>query len=515
MTRKAPFAGWLGAAVLLMATATVSAQEPYQEFTRALRDRGYHDMAVYYLDLLATRPGVPDDVRQVIPYEKAITLLESSRATRNPERQIEQLDQALQFLEQFVKESPNHPQAADANSERAQILIGKALVEILQSKAPANQGAKGDYQKRARGYIGQARQVFKTAFDQHEAAWKGFGTFIDKAKDAEKYDARAQAENSMLQAQLNLARCTYEEAQSYESESADYKRLLNDAAAMFEEMHQRYRSQNVGLYARLYQGKCFEEQGDLQKALGIYNELLGHPGDEGTIKGLKDQTLHFKLISLNTKARSDHQLVADLGEEWLKHNKGDSRTRTGLGIQWEITRAYDLLGDQRDVPKPDSQRFWREARDRAQQVNRSPGEFYDLSLAMIQRLDSKLGGKERRPATFDAAVGLGSQLITSILETKATIDGAGRAKLPKEELDKLRKVMDAQLREAIDIFDLALRLATPQDDAKSVTSARYKYSYVNLLMRKNYEAAILSEYVAKTADKEDSTTGLEAAYLSL
>src|SRR5687767_12702219 len=62
----------------------------------------------------------------------------------------------LQFLEQFVKESPNHPQAADANSERAQILLGKARVEILQSKAPANQGAKVDYQKRSRGFIGQA-----------------------------------------------------------------------------------------------------------------------------------------------------------------------------------------------------------------------------------------------------------------------------------------------------------------------------------------------------------------------
>src|SRR5262245_36612299 len=94
------------AAVWLIAAVTLAAQEPYQEFTRALRDNNFHDMALFYLDQLATRPGVPDDVRQVIPYEKAITLLESSRITRSPERQLEQLDQALAFLEQFVKDTP-------------------------------------------------------------------------------------------------------------------------------------------------------------------------------------------------------------------------------------------------------------------------------------------------------------------------------------------------------------------------------------------------------------------------
>jgi tetratricopeptide (TPR) repeat protein len=503
------------AVLWLTAAAVLPAQEPYQEFTRALRDRNHHDMALYYLDLLATRPGVPDDVRQVIPYEKAITLLESSRITRSPERQLEQLDQALAFLEQFVKDTPNHPQAADANSERAQILIGKARVEILQAKSPANQGAKGDFLKRARDYIAKARAVFKTAYEQHETTWKRFGTFIDKTKDADKYEARAQSEVNMIRAQLDLALCTYEEAQTYDAGSADYKRLLNDAAAQFEEMHQRYRSQVGGLYARLWQGKCFEEQGDLQKALGIYNELLAHPGDEGAIKRLKDQTLQFKLISLNSKQRSDHQLVADLGEEWIKFNKAELRTRTGLGIQWEVARAFEMLGDQRELPKADAQRFWREAKDRAQQVNRFPGEFHDVSLALMQRLDVKLGGKERQPDTFDAAFGLGRQMITSIKELMETIDGAGRSKLPKAEVDKLKKDFDAQLRDAAKTFDLALRLATPQDDAKSFTTARYMYAYVNFLMRKNYEAAILGEYVAKTASKDDSDIGLNAAYLSM
>lgn len=502
---------------LILSTATLwcRADEPYQDFVRGLRERQYFDMAVYYLDELATRPGVPNEVKQLIPYEKAITLLESSRATRSPDRQIEQLDQALAFLEQFVKESPNHALAGEANTERAQILIGKARVEILQSKAPANQGAKIDYQQRAQKLIQQARTVFQDAFNQHEAKWKSYGTYINKETDEEKYDARAVAEVNMIRAQLDLALCTYEEAQTYDQGSVEYNKLLTEAAAKFEEMHQRYRSQVGGLYGRLWQGKCFEEMGDLQKALGIYNELLGHPGNDGAIKRLKDQTLQFKLISLNTDQRKDYQLVVDLGEEWLKENRGDSRTVVGLGIRWQVARAYEMLGDNRELSKADAERNWRAARDNASQVNRFPSEYKDVSLALMQRLDVKIGGKEKTPDTFDAAFGLGRQQITSIKELKDQVDAAKKNKQPAEEIKKLELDLQAQLDDAAKNFDLALRLATPQDDVKSVTSARYMYAYVNFLMRRNYEAAILGEYVAKTADKEDVTTGLDAAYLSM
>lgn len=501
--------------VLGTSGAWCQAEEPYQDFVRGLRDRQYFDMAIYYLDQLATRPGVPEEVKQLIPYEKAATLLESSRITQSPDRQVELLDQALAFLEQFVKESPNHPQAGDANSQRAQILIGKAKVEIIQSKAPANQGAKIEYQQRAQKLVQQARAVFQEAFTQHETQWKAFGTYIDKDTDEAKYNARAQAEVNMIRAQLDLALCTYEEAQTYDPGSVEYNKLLNDAAAKFEEMHQRYRSQVGGLYGRLWQGKCFEESGDLQKALGIYNELLSHPGSDGAIKQLKDQTLQFKLISLNSDLRKDYQLVVDLGEEWLKENRGISRTLVGLGVRWQVARAYEMLGDNRELAKADAERNWRAARDNAEQVNRSASEYKDVSLALMQRLDVKIGGKERTPDTFDAAFGLGRQQITSIKDLKDQVDASKKAKLPAEEIKKLELDLTAQLNDAAKNFDLALRLVTPQDDAKSVTNARYMYAYVNFLMRRNYEAAILGEYVAKTVDKDDETRGLEGAYLSM
>ncbi len=76
-------------------------------------------------------------------------LLDSSKAQRLPEKQLEQLDQAQAFLEQFVKGSSKPSARRDANSQRAEILIGKARVEIMQSRNPANHETRGEFQKKS------------------------------------------------------------------------------------------------------------------------------------------------------------------------------------------------------------------------------------------------------------------------------------------------------------------------------------------------------------------------------
>ena len=120
--------------VAAFAVPVADAEEPYVEFLQGLRDRSYYDYALLYLDTLQEDASVPKDIRDVIPYEKAATLLLMARsgAITNPEVQSRQLDQALGFLEEFIKNSPNHPRAGEANTERAGILLGKGRVEVWQ-----------------------------------------------------------------------------------------------------------------------------------------------------------------------------------------------------------------------------------------------------------------------------------------------------------------------------------------------------------------------------------------------
>ena len=86
--------------VAAFAVPVADAEEPYVEFLQGLRDRSYYDYALLYLDTLQEDASVPKDIRDVIPYEKAATLLLMARsgAITNPEVQSRQLYQALGSL---------------------------------------------------------------------------------------------------------------------------------------------------------------------------------------------------------------------------------------------------------------------------------------------------------------------------------------------------------------------------------------------------------------------------------
>ncbi|WP_397569372.1 tol-pal system YbgF family protein [Schlesneria sp. T3-172] len=499
--------------LLAVFSPRLTAEEPYLEFLQGLRNRNYFDYALLYLDQLAQRPSVPAEIQKLIPYEKAITLREYAKTLRSPEKQFEQLDQALAYLDQFIRENPDHPSSGDANAERAQMLLQKAGVEIFQSKAPSNQGSKSEFQRRGRELVQKARDVLKLAFDQHDAAFKKFPTYIDAQKEPAQYAERSRIERNLILETLSLAKCTYLEAQTYDPTAPEFKQLLSQAADEFEKMHQRHRSQIGGLHARAWQGKAFEEQGDLQKALGIYNELLDHPGDDGPLQSLKAQVLQFKLICLHL--RNDYQLVVDLAEEWLKKSGDDAKTPVGLGIQWEQARAYEALGNNRNLPKADQERFWRQARTVAQQINKYPGEYKDVSLSMMQRTQVNLGGRERKPDDFETAYGLGRQNFNSSQEIKKELDAAIKNQKPAEEVTRLRQDWTNELNDAAQNFDLAMRLMNKRDNVKDVATARLLLAYTNFYLRRNYEAAVLAQFVARTTSDEEGSVALDAAYMAM
>lgn len=505
---------WQAAVIVLICSANAAwAEEPYLEFVKALRDRDYHDYAIVYLEQIEQKSNLPKEVREVISFEKAITYLEGARNQRSPEAQGKQLDLAKQYFEQFLKASPAHANAAQANSELAQVLVGKGRVEVLQSRSPNNAGQKGELQKKARDYFSQARKVFQAAHDQYKAEYEKYPKFIQKT-DKTQYEARERAMVNYIQAQLNLAILTYENAQSYEKGTPEYRKGLVDASNEFEQIHARYRSQLAGLYGRMWQGKCFEEQNDITKALGIYGELLEH--GKGTekpspaLKTLQDRVLQFRLICLNHEQRKDHQIAVQEANEWIKENRGQLSSRVGLGIQWEKVRALEALGDHEGTAETDRRRHHQEALSTSQAVNRYPGEFKDVSTAMIQRLMVKLDREAADPKDFATAFGVARNLMDKIKRINGQLEGARGV-----ERDKLVGELNSELRESARILNLGLNFAGPKDDIKDVNRARYFLAYALYRMGdRSYDAAVLCEFIGRRYFEKDPDLAQDAVYLA-
>lgn len=489
------------------------AEEQYLEFLQGLRDKNYHDTALQYLDQIDVDKTTPKEIRELIPFERAMTLMMFSRTQKLPKDQEATLNQALAQLKLFTQKSPNHPKAGTASTEQGKIILEKAEVEVRKAQTTADVKKKKDAQVAARKLVAQARAIFQKAYNLHEKTWKSFpATFIDKQKEPEKYKARANAETQFMSAQLDLAQCTYAEAQTYDPGSADFNRLLKKASEEYAKIHERYRSQVGGLYARMWQGKCFEEQGELGRALGIYNELLGHPGQSLPIKQLKDNILQFRLICLNDDKKKDYELVINEAEDWLKTNRSRNRTSIGQGITWELARAQEALANSEGKKKTEQERILRQALTNARFVNAFRGKYRDVSRLLISRITAKLQGNSGGdPKDFETAYGLGQDRIKQTKTLKDKLAAAKSAKDKKNAQVELNQFMDETAR----ILKIALKLADNKTDPKELDHARFLLCYTYYNLRRSYESAILGEFIANFHHKDSEQIALDAAYLAL
>lgn len=502
--------------VVLSSGAVAHAADLSLDFVQGLRARGYYDVALSYLEDLAGDASVPADVKAVIPFERAVTLVEHSRTLRTPEAQEEALDRAAGFLEEFVQANPDHPRAGEAESQRATILMDRARVEIYKAQSPANEGNKPEYQKKARDLIAKAREIFQSAHDKHKAAWESYPKFIDEQDNRQLFAERQKAETAYLRAQLDLALTTYEEAQTYDKTDPKFTSLLQKAAEEFETLHSKYRSMGVGLFARLWQGKCYEEQGEIRRALGVYNELLEHPGTSQTLQRLKAQALHFRLICLNHDKKNDHTLVLQEALPWLKDNQRSlARSMIGVGVRWEAVQAAESLGMKRTAEKGEREKNLRLALDQARQVNRYQGRYKDVSTYKIQSLEVALRGDSSDPQDFDGSLGLARNMLKELKSFDDSIEKARSEKKPAAEIAKLQADRDAHLSEAARILNLALSFADAETDLEQVNTARYNLAYVYYLLRRNYDAAVLGDFVGTRYREADPVNALEGSYLEL
>lgn len=507
----------VGVGLVLSLGGRVHAAEPMREFLDGLRSRQYFDWAMLYLDQLQERSDLSADLKAIIPYERAMTLSESAKHSVSPETQQRQLDQALGFLEQFTKECPNHPLAATANSTRAGLLLSKARVDITQAKLPTNKDNREDFQNKAREQIKLARGVFEKAHDQYKAAWEAFPKFIDKAAEPAKFEARHRAETNYMRAQLDVALCEFEEAQTYDPNSANRNFHLKKAVDLFRGIFLKYRTTVGGLHAQMWEAKCYEEMNDPQRALGIYAELLTHP-PEG-LKALQDQVRHFRLICLNHDQRREYTMAIAEAEDWLKGAKQvEQRSAAGQGIRWELVVALEKQADS-SSSAGEKDRLLRQAIAHLTTLSKWPGAYRDLAQQRVRDLNLRLKGKDGTgaPKDFDSALTLGRDLVKRAGEKKTLLDSAIQNKASRDSVEKLQNDFLELVQEQIRVLRLALNLADSSSPRADVNQARYLLSYGYYLADKPYEAAICAEAVAfnPTKDKQDEQTALDAAYLAV
>ena len=451
------------------------AQERYLDFIKALQDGGYADIAIEYAEQLRGRAGVPEEVRAATDYVIGKSLMIGAELLTDLGKRQEHLQEARKYLDKFIREQPQHSRIADAHLDLAQLLVERGRLALLHANNPNNQDRRLQFQQEARGFMDDARKSFTAARDQFLVEFKKFAAYIPETDKRER-EAKDLARHNVMQAQLHLGMVLYEQAQAYDKASPDRRRTLEEAAAIFRKVHEEYRVWLAGQYARLWQGKCFEEMGDLTRAEGIYRELLEHEDRDRVLQALQRQTQYFLIIVLNQ--RGDYVLAVDMARKWLQEYSSFRRTETGIGVLFEQAQAQLQQALARPEKNAERDRLLAQAMFGLDEVARFATIHRQPAIVLQQKYKGLAGSKAGTVMSFERA--------------RALAEAAREAK---------------KWPEAATNYSQALRLAKDDVDLDQLAYVRQALGFCSYQMKDFYQSAVLGEYVARRQSQATQASG--------
>lgn len=381
-----------------------------EPFLMGLRERGYFDLASEYIERLRTDPGLGEPLKGMLDYHEGRVLIDEASKTVDLARRRELLDRAAARLDAFATGRPD-----DANAMEALVEIARSLAErghlarlvAEDAREPDKKQAKVD---EARSLFRQAAEAYDRAAGRLDAAYQALAGYKDR--DDPRVERRNRLRNSMLDARLKRGIALYEEAQTYAPEAAERGPILDQAVALFEALDKEYRGTTAGMLAQMYRAKCFEEQGKIGEAIGVYRALMDQPSD--LLRDLKRNVHYFYIIAL--AKRQQFPLAADEAVRWLQlYDRPDERRSIeGLGVHFELARALDAqLTPQ--TPKADREQATRRIVEALSPVVRTPTRFKNDALALLKKYkpNTAVQASEIARLNFDEASAQGEEAIAA------------------------------------------------------------------------------------------------------
>ena len=383
---------WVAATawLVIFESAVAPGAEPAREFLQGLRDRGYFDTAVEYLNTMKTSKLAPVDLKETLLYDLGSTLIEASRLQRDVALREKQLDEARDALTRFVGQNPDHPLNNSANSQLGNLLVERARIKMEQSKKP--KADKAAMQAAARQQYEDAYKVF--ARSQNDLKERLAKVKAIDPKDTEAIEARDQLRADYLQVQLLSAAVREETVETMAKGSQEYTAMLTEAAAEYGEVYDKYRTRLAGLYARMYQGRCNQKQDKLKEALTFYAELLDQPDNPEEFRALKLKTMLLASQAWLASKPPLHQEAVKWLEPWIENARpAEGRQPEWLELRLALAEAQWGLaeaGKKTKANDPQNKRLETDARKNALYVSKQAGDLQ----AKARELVAKFGGPE-------------------------------------------------------------------------------------------------------------------------
>jgi len=474
------------------------AVEEARPFLEGLREKGFYDTALDYLEQMATSPLCPPEFKEAIDYEAGITLMTGSRTVRVTSVREKNLDEAQVRFKKFLSEHPKHRLASGASTQLANVLVERGRIKSEQAARPnKSKEEKQQLLTEARKLYVEAEKAFTEAEKRFLEEAKKFPKFIEKTK-VKEIEARDQARRDLVQARLFLATVVYEIALTYEPGSKERNEKLQASAKRYADLYEMYGSRLAGLYARLWEGRCYKDLGDSKKALEAFDELLMQPDDPQAFRTLKNKALILALETYMLPEVKNYAEAMKKGTAWKQSARGaEESSDDGLAIQFLAAKASLAYARKLEKKDPKRQESLINARQLLQFVAKFPGDYQRQAKAEL--LSEDLAGKDAEvpePTNFADARDRGK----TALDRMQAADIQMRLDLEEKKKDNIKKYQ-AQIKEAraeaTKYYRMALAMKTPETPIDDLNVIRYYLAYLYWADEDLWESAIMGEFLAR------------------
>lgn len=480
----------LCAAVFAVPLLASAAEPPHLDLVRGLRERGYPDLALEYLQKLAVKP--PAEIAATLPLEMARCRLEAAKSIADLEVRQKQYTDARTEFQTFLDKNPNSPLAAAARFDVAQVTVLLGRVQLARMRQEGSAEAKANLAKAARALLTDASKAL-------ENVGKALDTQLAKFEDAKTPEEKAQKkqlENARYQAELELGLVYLDQADTFldegNLESAKQRaEVVTKATKLFSTLMAKDLANPICWIARVHLGRCHNLNGVPKDARAAWAMVL----NDATPASVQARRLagfyRLELVAPNPEA---NEKPIDMAVEWLRRYPTYRDTPEGAGVRYILAnlRLREALAAKTPTLKA---QHLAEVKRLCQELERFENDYRLVAFRLKIKAIAAEGGFERKIAdlrTFDDCY-IRARYEADVMEQKVQEYKDSPDKIAEARKQQFTNITDALQR----ALDFAKRAAgTQRIPADEINEARAMLSFAYLMQGDLANAAKVGEELA-------------------
>ena len=305
---------------------------------------------------------------------------------------------------------------------------------------------------------------------------RAFNTELDKLPPTTSAQAREDSSSKrqdlrgrVAQLKFLSAQTRFESAETYPPEADEFSKLHATAAEELSAVYDEFgRTMLVGLYARLYEGRCYQAVGNFALALGCYDELMGKDNLLGPFRKLAAAAMQRKAEVLIAQDKLDAAIAAC--NSLLKDaHKDEEKQAEWVGVRYRLAEALSKKATKQRPVRPSNTNSKPRPASRIEPLRNflassrpwpaPPQTPVDSTAPAHTAAYSK--SEKDEPHTFQAAYDAGKE-APRLLQLCKTRRSQRRAQQSRLRVPELKSQMDRGKDDARHYFQIATSLVGPR-----------------------------------------------------